>query len=104
MKVLFKKPFQKPIAIDIKNELKELQSLVEGYIEVVPLEKKYIIICNEEGKLQNLKPNWILRNSKGEMYDMVVGNMIICRETVYGEFADLTDKDIKYLKEKHFNN
>ena len=39
-------------------KLEELQQGVEGYIEIYPKRfNGYMIICNEEGRLKNMKPN-----------------------------------------------
>lgn len=76
-------------------ELEELQNLVDGYIEKVPLFNtiKYdggvhhcVAICNEEGKLKNFAPNdaatqaWYEAASRARYMppaDILVGNVII---------------------------
>lgn len=40
--------------IEIDNNYVELQELVDGYIQVVPISENLCIICNELGKLENL--------------------------------------------------
>lgn len=40
--------------IEIDNNYIELQNLVDGYIQVVPISENLCIICNELGKLENL--------------------------------------------------
>ena len=60
MKVIVKRP-EDPVGElqEIDNDWSTYQALVGGYIEVVPLELGHdsIMICNEEGKLQNFPPN-----------------------------------------------
>lgn len=41
----------------IKNDLEELQRFVGGYIETVTVAPKLVLICNEEGRLQNMDFN-----------------------------------------------
>lgn len=43
--------------VHISNTLEELQKLVGGYIETVPIAAD-VMIVNEEGKLLGLKPNF----------------------------------------------
>lgn len=66
----------------ISNTLKNLQNIVDGYIETTSPRRGLVIICNEEGKLKNLEPNVFLR---GEMY---VGTIIVCG-AAGDEFADI---------------
>lgn len=42
---------------DIKNDLKELQGIVGGYIETVTITSDAVVICNEEGRLLSLPYN-----------------------------------------------
>lgn len=65
----------------ISNTLHNLQNIVDGYIEVVNY-KGITIICNEEGKLRDLKPNIMLGR------DILVGTIIVCG-TDGEEFADI---------------
>ena len=91
IKILVVEPSKKPLEVRvIKNELHELQAIVGGYIEVVMLED-VALVCNEEGKLLNLKPNIRIGN------DIICGTFFLCG--VDGEdFASLTDEQIeKYI-------
>lgn len=58
IKVLYK-PVGKLFEVrEIPNTLKDVQELVGGYIETVPLNMPgVILVCNEEGKLRGMKPN-----------------------------------------------
>lgn len=42
----------------ISNTLKNLQKTVDGPIETVPIGKDIVVICNEEGKINNLQKNF----------------------------------------------
>lgn len=66
----------------ISNNLENLQKFVGGYIEAVPVTRNIVMICNEEGKLKGLEPNF------GWLGDVIVGPVIFCG--VKGEeFADM---------------
>ena len=70
-----------------------MQSLVGGFIEVIPYDD-YELICNEEGKLDGLYPN------VGFDYDIINGNFFIANDNYEtGDFASLTDKNIEKIKE-----
>jgi len=58
--VMVKHPGHPPFMVSCLNELKTLQSLVDGNIEVLPVATKLLIICNEEGKLLGLPYNCTL--------------------------------------------
>lgn len=90
MKVVFKEPFKKARAVEVTEEtlLKDLQALVEGYIEIVPFMEgvpNLYLVCNEEGKLlDNPTPNVILP------FDTIYGNVVIVAEYNDGIDDDIT--------------
>lgn len=55
MKVIYKAPGCQPEPRDIPNTLEELQAAVGGYIETVTIASDVVIICNEEGRLPDLR-------------------------------------------------
>ena len=77
---------------NINDDLKSLQRIVGGHIEVLPIsnEVPLIAIVNETGKLDNLPPTaaFIVNNN---IADIIVGNIIVCR--VDGEnMADIIEE------------
>lgn len=92
IKVIVKRPDEEYGHVcAISNSLKNLQNTVDGYIEVIPLTDKIVMICNEEGKLNKLEPNFHMP------YDTIVGTVIICG--VDGEeFTDIPDGFFKTWK------
>jgi len=59
--------------------LKELQDLVDGFIEIVPAKDGRLIIINEEGKLKDLPLNQkasLLYKFVGK--DVIVGDVLVC--------------------------
>lgn len=59
--------------------LEELKEIVDGYIEILHIGDK-LLVCNEEGKLQNLQYNATatrLINAAG-IKDYIVGNALFC--------------------------
>ena len=97
MKMLKVKPNQKPICVDIENELETLQREVGGYIEIVcPFEDNIAIICNEEGKLYGLPINrWLYDN--GICLDFLCGDILVAEEEE-GDFVSMSDEHIeKYM-------
>lgn len=89
--------------IEIEGGLEGMQKFVGGFIEAVyPFDDPVAIVCNEEGKLNGMKPNRALYTEDGEMFDIVAGPMFVCG---LGEenFASLQGELLeKYLdKYKH---
>lgn len=92
--VLLKKVNESPKVLKIKNTLEEKQKLVGGLIEVVPYIDKMLIICNEEGKLLNLKENVRFSN------DYIVGDFFVIGDDYQnGDFKSLTNEEIKKAKD-----
>ena len=58
MKILYKAPGEALRSMVIPNELGVMQQLVDGYIEPITLPDNLIIICNEEGKFNDMKKNF----------------------------------------------
>ena len=67
--------------------LEELQEYVGGYIEIIRLTDKYLMVVNEEGRLLDLPFNSeatdIARQHKA-IYpnDMIVGNALVVEESM----------------------
>lgn len=57
IKVIIKRPGEKPYTTWISDRLENLQKTVEGYIETVTVSTDLVIICNEEGRIRNLPYN-----------------------------------------------
>ena len=93
IKVLYKRVGREPEVVEIENTLQAMQSLVGGFIEVIPYDY-YELVCNEEGKIMGLYPN------VGFDYDVINGNFFIANDDYEtGDFASLTDKNIEKIKE-----
>ena len=91
LKVIVKKPGLEPVVREVTNELKTFQKIVEGHIECFHFYNDIICICNEEGKLRHLAPNFIVNN------DVIVGNVIFCLDED-GEFKSLTEDKIELVE------
>ena len=96
IKVLYVEPFKDPVEMFIKNNLQEKRRLVDGNIEYAYLLNDYSIsiICNEEGKINGMKPN------RDIGHDIIFGPFVIAGYDDSGEDRSLTDEQInKYKKE-----
>ncbi len=94
IKILVKDPGKEPEIKKIRKQLKAMKDIVGGYIETVPY-KDAIIVCNEEGKLNNLEPNVNLGK------DYIVGSFfIVGDDEKNGDFKSLTDEQIEKFKKE----
>lgn len=91
MKVVVKKPLQEAEVKEIGEELENLQEIVGGYIECVNITDDILCVCNEEGKLEGLTPNFILGG------DVVVGDVFFCSLNDEGDFISLNDEQIELV-------
>ena len=79
MRVLFIPCGQKPEIREIDGSLKSMQELVGGLIQAVyPFDDPVALICNDEGKLLGLPFNRALRDSEGEICDIISGTFFLC--------------------------
>jgi hypothetical protein len=63
-----------------KYTLQEMQAAVGGYIEIVRLGSgRYLMVINEEGKLQGLPRNRLASILYANANDHIVGNALVCR-------------------------
>lgn len=96
IKVLLVEPDKLPRKITISNTLKDKQKCVNGRIEYFYMEdyKDVVFICNEESKLNGMKPN---RDMK---YDIIFGPFLIVGDDKnIGEDMSLKKEQIeKYMK------
>ena len=94
IKVLKVAPFLPPKVIVLENNLTALQNAVSigadyrGLIEVIDLDEKACIICNEEGKMIGLEPNRRLGN------DILCGVFYVAGQNKNGNFVSLDDSQI----------
>ena len=96
--VLMVEPGKAPYQAAIGADLKSLQHVVGGYIEsIAPYDDPVAIVCNEEGKLEQLPFNRGLRDESGNLYDYIAGNFMIVG---LGE-EDFTSLPPEYI-EKYF--
>ncbi len=90
MKVVIKKAGQMPEVKEIKSELHELQEIVGGYIEAFNMFDNILCVCNEEGKLNDLTPNFIFNG------DVIVGDVFFC-SAGEEDFESLNDEQTEML-------
>ena len=87
IKVIIKRPDELIGHIEeINNTLERFQMIVKGHIETLPIyiHNGLTVICNEEGKLNQMKPNF----NFGDI-DVICGPVIVCG-TDGDKFADVS--------------
>lgn len=92
IKVVIVEP-KKPARVElIPNALETFQKIVDGYIECVR-EDGFDIIINEEGKLMDLEPNFVIYGG-----DYIAGTAIFAGvDYSEGEFKSLTDDQVNFI-------
>jgi hypothetical protein len=98
IKAVVSRPHSVPIVTTIKNDLETFQKLVDGYIEVVPLQadSKVMLVLNEEGKFKGLEPNFFWYE------DLIVGTVVFVgfdEESEDGDFISLTDEQLEEISD-----
>ena len=78
MNVLMVEPDKAPYEMQIGGDLQSMQTLVGGHLEAVyPFDQPVALVCNEHGKRDGLPFNRALRDSDGDIYDIVAGKFFI---------------------------
>jgi hypothetical protein len=86
------------ITSDERKELRILQELVGGFLELVPYEGDACIFCNEEGKLQGLPKNRRAQHVVSPPGDYLVGNIVVLGpEDDDGETTSLSEEEVDAL-------
>ena len=92
-------PGSAPEVVDLKNDLRSLQEAVSidapyvGLIEVVELDARTVVVCNEEGKLIGLQPNRRLG------YDVLCGVFYVMGQDREGNFTSLAPEAIEKYRQ-----
>lgn len=92
IRVVTKQPGASPRTMLISNRLESLQNRVGGYIETVSVFKDVVLICNEEGKLKRMQPNFLYG------FDMIVGPVVFAG-TQRDKLVSLTPEQIEKVRE-----
>lgn len=94
LRIVLKKVGEKSVEAFVEDTLEAKQKLVGGLIEVVPLDD-VLIVCNEEGKIDNLPPNVLFD------YDYIAGDcFVIGDDYKTANFKSLTDEEVEKYKEE----
>ena len=93
LKIVYKEVGKDPVVMEIDDTLEAKQKLVGGLIEVVPYKDNLLLICNEEGKITNLKPNLQFD------YDYIAGNCFVVGDDYEnGGFKSVEESQIEDIK------
>ncbi len=93
LRVLYKEVGKAPEIKIIDDTLKAKQELVGGLIEVIPY-NDLLLVCNEEGKINNFPPNLVFD------YDYIAGNCFIVGDDYEkAGFKSLTRDEIIKVRE-----
>ena len=104
IKVIMLQPGKLAKAVEIDASLEGMQRAVGGGLiePVYPFDEEVCLVCNEEGKINGMRPNRALYDEDHEMIDIICGPAFIC--DCRGEnFGSLSDTQLeKYGKQFKF--
>jgi hypothetical protein len=94
-------PELKEYEIEQENDTYEIvRTAVGGYIEALRLSDTCTLWINEEGKINELEPNFILTDRAGNQVDFVVGDVIFTGVDEEGYTVGLSQEDIELIQER----
>ena len=90
IKALYIKPNTLPEVVEIENNLKTFQKMVDGHIECAYLmdDNDVVLICNEEGKINGMELN------RDIGHDIIAGPFLVVNDEG-DDFGSLTEEQIK---------
>lgn len=94
MRVLIVEPKKEPYVKEIQNDLKSMQEVVGGYIEIIEIDKNIVIVDNEEGKCIPLDGNRRIGR------DIIAGTFFVCGSNDNGNLLSLTDSEAEKYYER----
>ena len=98
LRVVVKEVGKKAKVEIVENTLEAFQEVVDGYIEILPLNSNLVIVLNEEGKLLDLETN--INISNGSAKDNLVGNILFVNtNNDLGTFESITDENLDFLED-----
>ena len=85
----------------VEDKLESLQNLVGGNIEFFDLDDEISIICNEEGKINGLELNRVIRDEDNQIIEAIAGDFfIVGNDYKTGNLKSLTPEQIEKMTEK----
>lgn len=98
IRVLVKEPGRLSEVRDIENTLEAFQAIVGGHIEALRIRDDLCCYVNEDGKLLNMRPNFVIGGQYVSKVDIIVGTAVFFRaEDNEDSEISLTLTDILYL-------
>ena len=103
MRILVVEPEHRPEVREIDGSLEAMQNIVGGLIQPIYLDDSVALICNDEGKLMNLTANRGLRDSDGQIYDIVFGTFFLGgAPSDCNHFTSLTPEQIERYRKRFY--
>ena len=99
IKVVLLEPGKLARTAEIDASLEGMQKIVGGMIEgFYPFEEEVCIVCNDESKINGMRPNRSVKSDEGIMVDFIFGPAFVC--DCRGEsFDSLSDEQLgRYAK------
>lgn len=97
--VILLEPGKAAKAVLLNNTQEDMQQLVGGPLEVIPLPGGGNLIRNEEGKSLSLPPNRALKDDTGKVVDVLVGTCLICASND-DKLTSLTSAQMRHYKKE----
>jgi len=105
MKVIIVEPGKFAKIDEIESSLESYQHVVGGYIQMVyPYDDPVAIVCNEEGKINQLPLNRAMTDENGHVWDIIAGTFFICglgEEDCISLSDELAEKYLQIFKNPH---
>lgn len=88
IKAVIVKPNQVPKIVELEDDLRVYQNIVDGYITPISIGNEITALVNEEGRLLGMSPNFAIG------YTTILGPAVIVRDRGDVCYESLTEKQI----------
>lgn len=110
LRVIVCRPDEYAETVEIEDRLEAMQELVGGliepydplYSETDPRFENVILVCNEEGKLRQMKPSRAIFDEDGRLMDVIQGPFFLCYSPIDSERFESIPPDLEEKFRKKF--
>ncbi len=103
IRVVMCEPGKRACTKEINTDLRSMQEVIGGGIELYFLTDDIFLVCNDEGKINGMPMNRTIANENGEIVDFVCGPFFIAKDDPdgEGEICSLSWEEAEHYRQKY---
>ena len=103
IRVVMCEPGKRACTKEINTDLRSMQEIVGGFIELYYLTEDVFLVCNDEHKINGMKTNRSITNEEGSIIEFICGPFFIAKDDPdgEGEICSLSWEEAEHYREKY---